>query len=47
VPACLAETLIIAATGEYERKSLGAQTKTENINFFVDQAARLGFEVLD
>ncbi|WP_027480832.1 glycerol-3-phosphate acyltransferase [Deinococcus pimensis] len=47
VPACLAETLIIAATGEYDRKSLGAQTKTENINFFVEQAAKLGFEVLD
>lgn len=47
VPACLAETLIIAATGEHERKSLGAGTKTENINFFVDKAHELGFEVLD
>jgi len=47
VPACLAETLIIAATGEHWRKSLGPQTLTENINFFVDQAAKLGFEVVD
>lgn len=47
VPACLAETLIIAATGEHERKSLGAQTLTENINFFVDEAQKLGFQVVD
>lgn len=47
VPACLAETLIIAATGEHERKSLGPQTLTENINFFVEQADRLGFTVVD
>jgi predicted amino acid dehydrogenase len=47
VPACLAETLIIAATGEHERKSLGAQTLTENINFFVEQADKLGFRVVD
>lgn len=47
VPACLAETLIIAATGEHERKSLGPQTLTENINFFVEQADKLGFKVVD
>lgn len=47
VPACLAETLIIAATGEHGRKSLGPQTLTENINFFVEQAERLGFQVVD
>ncbi|THF71978.1 glycerol-3-phosphate acyltransferase [Deinococcus sp. Arct2-2] len=47
VPACLAETLIIAATGEHHRKSLGAQTLTENINFFVEQAEVLGFTVVD
>jgi len=46
VPACLAETMIIAATGEFERKSLGAQTKTENVNFFVEQAETLGFKVI-
>ena len=47
VPACLAETLIIAATGEHQRKSLGPQTLSENINFFVEQAEKLGFEVVD
>ncbi|GBF05048.1 glycerol-3-phosphate acyltransferase [Deinococcus aerius] len=47
VPACLAETLIIAATGEHHRKSLGPQTLTENINFFVEEAERLGFQVVD
>jgi predicted amino acid dehydrogenase len=47
VPACLAETLIIAATGEHQRKSLGPQTLTENINFFVEQAEVLGFTVVD
>ena len=47
VPACLAETLIITATGAYHRKSLGPQTLTENINFFVEQAGILGFEVVD
>ena len=47
VPACLAETLILTATGEHHRKSLGPQTMTENINFFVEQAAKLGFEVVD
>lgn len=47
VPACLAETLIIASTGEYGRKSLGGQTLSENINFFVDEAHKLGFTVVD
>ncbi|SEJ23662.1 acyl-phosphate glycerol 3-phosphate acyltransferase [Deinococcus reticulitermitis] len=47
VPACLAETLIIAATGEHDRKSLGAQTLTDNINFFVEEAQKLGFQVVD
>lgn len=47
VPACLAETLIITATGEHHRKSLGPQTLSENINFFVEQAEQLGFVVVD
>lgn len=47
VPACLAETLIIAATGAHERKSLGNNTKTENINYFVEQADLLGFEAIE
>ncbi|WP_457637701.1 glycerol-3-phosphate acyltransferase [Oceanithermus sp.] len=47
VPACLAETMILAAEEAWERKSLGGQTKSENIQFFVDRAAELGFEVVD
>lgn len=47
VPACLAETLIIAATGEHDRKSLGIRTLTENVNFFVEKAEELGFTVLE
>jgi predicted amino acid dehydrogenase len=47
VPACLAETLIIAANQAWERVSLGETTKTENINYFVAEAERLGFTVLE
>lgn len=47
VPACLAETLMIAATGEHHRKSLGGHTTSDNINFFVEQAEKMGFVVLD
>ncbi len=47
VPACLAETMILAAEEAWDRKSLGGQTKSENIQFFVDKAAELGFEVVD
>jgi predicted amino acid dehydrogenase len=47
VPACLAETLIIAANEAFERVSLGETTKTEHINYFVQEAERLGFRVLE
>ncbi|MDW8426134.1 MAG: glycerol-3-phosphate acyltransferase [Meiothermus sp.] len=47
VPACLAETMILAAEGAYERKSLGGETKSENIQFFVERAEALGFQVVD
>ncbi|MBO1435722.1 glycerol-3-phosphate acyltransferase [Meiothermus sp. CFH 77666] len=47
VPACLAETMILAAEGAYERKSLGGETKSENIQFFVERAEALGFRVVD
>ncbi|GGJ40147.1 glycerol-3-phosphate acyltransferase [Deinococcus roseus] len=47
VPACLAETLIIAATDAYDRKSLGQQTLSENIHFFVQEAERLGFQTVE
>ena len=46
VPACLAETLIIAANGCFERVSLGPQTSSENIAYFVAEAEKLGFEVI-
>lgn len=47
VPACLAETMILAAERAYDRKSLGGETKSENIQFFVERAEALGFKVVD
>ncbi len=47
VPACLAESLMIAANQAWDKCSLGEVTKTENINYFVQEAERLGFEVLE
>lgn len=47
VPACLAETLIIAANRSFDRKSLGPQTTQDNVQYFVDEAERLGFTVVD
>lgn len=47
VPACLAETMVLALTGAYEHKSLGDRTRTESINFLVSEAEKLGFEVVD
>ncbi len=46
IPACLAETMIMAATKNFERKSLGIQTKTENIDFYLCQGKRLGFNIV-
>jgi predicted amino acid dehydrogenase len=45
VPACLAETVVLALDGCYDRASIGDRTKTENIDFFVTRATALGFEV--
>jgi predicted amino acid dehydrogenase len=45
VPACLAETVIIALDGAYDRVSLGERTKSDNIDYFVERAEALGFEV--
>jgi len=47
VPACLAETMILAAEEAFDRKSLGGATKSENIAYFVERAEALGFEILD
>ncbi len=46
VPACLAETMIIAATKEYDRRSLGGRTRTSDIEFFLREGERLGFEIV-
>lgn len=46
VPACLAETVIIALDGCTQRVSLGDRTKTENIEYLAVRAAEMGFEVV-
>ena len=46
VPACLAETMILAAEGAYDKKSLGGEISSENIRYFVDRAEALGFQIL-
>lgn len=45
VPACLAETVIIALDGCTQRVSLGDRTKIENIEYLVTRAAEMGLEV--
>jgi predicted amino acid dehydrogenase len=45
VPACLAETVILALDGRYERVSLGERTKSDLVEFFVAEGAAMGFEV--
>ena len=46
VPACLAETMILTATKAYERRSLGAGTKSKDISFYLREGERLGFEIV-
>jgi predicted amino acid dehydrogenase len=46
IPACLAETMIMTATKAYDRKSLGPQTKTRNMTFYLEQGSNLGFELV-
>jgi predicted amino acid dehydrogenase len=45
VPACLAETVILALDGDFSRTSLGDRTKAENIDYFVKRADEIGFKV--
>jgi predicted amino acid dehydrogenase len=45
VPACLAETVILALDGDFSRTSLGDRTKAENVDYFVRRANEIGFEV--
>lgn len=47
IPACMAETILTALDECYERVSLGNDTKSENIDYFVDLAERHGFHVVD
>jgi acyl-phosphate glycerol 3-phosphate acyltransferase len=46
IPACMAETMIMTATKAFERKSLGASTKTADIEFYLHQGQLLGFEII-
>ncbi len=46
VPACLAETMILTATGEYDRRSLGNGTRSADIEFYLQEGERLGFEIV-
>ncbi len=47
IPACMAETILIALDECYDRASLGEGTRSENIDYFVGLAQKYGFEVLD
>ena len=46
VPACMAETMIMTATKAFNRKSLGPVTKMADMDFYLREGARLGFEVI-
>jgi acyl-phosphate glycerol 3-phosphate acyltransferase len=45
VPACLAETVILALDGQHERTSLGNRTKVENVDHFIERGQAIGFDV--
>ncbi|HET8986775.1 MAG TPA: glycerol-3-phosphate acyltransferase [Trueperaceae bacterium] len=46
VPACLAETMILTATRAYDRRSLGNTTRSADIDFYLREGERLGFEII-
>jgi predicted amino acid dehydrogenase len=46
VPACMAETMIMTATRAFDRASLGPSTRTANIDYYLPDAERLGFQVI-
>ncbi|MDI3297680.1 MAG: glycerol-3-phosphate acyltransferase [Bacillota bacterium] len=46
VPACLAETLLIALDGAFDRCTLGGPARSENVRYFVERARRMGFRVV-
>ena len=45
IPACMAETMIMTATQAFDRKSLGAMAKMDNIRYYWQAAQELGFQV--
>lgn len=47
IPACMAETMLIALDECYDRVSLGDGTRAENIDYFVEAAERYGFAIVD
>lgn len=47
IPACMAETVILALEKAFDRTSLGDATRAENIDYFVTRAQELGFVVVD
>lgn len=46
VPACMAETMIMTATRAFDRASLGPSTRSADIEFYLREGERLGFEVI-
>ncbi|MDZ7705018.1 MAG: glycerol-3-phosphate acyltransferase [Trueperaceae bacterium] len=46
IPACLAETMILGATRAFGRASIGPQTRQTDIDFYLHEGARLGFEIV-
>ena len=46
IPACLAETMIMAATQAFDRASLGPHTRTKDIDFYLKEAESLGFQII-
>lgn len=46
VPACLAETMILAATGARERAVTGGTARAADVAWFLEQGERLGFEIV-
>lgn len=46
VPACMAETMIMTATRAFDRRSLGPRTRRVDIDFYLREGERLGFEIV-
>lgn len=46
VPACMAETMIMTATRDFDKASLGAATRSASIDYYLREGERLGFEII-